>query len=114
MSSMQRRHQGECRTKACFICGSTNHLKKDCPQAKKEEPKQGDSLAPARVFALTQTEAEASPSVVTGHISSSGFSYTALIDSGATHSFVSARVIDQLCRPSVLYARGFQTLLPTG
>ena len=27
---------------------------------------------------------------------------------------MSARVIDQLCRPSDLYARGFQTLLPTG
>ncbi|XP_062120573.1 uncharacterized protein LOC133834834 [Humulus lupulus] len=110
----RRRHQGECRIRAYCICGSANHLKNDCPQARKAEPKQGDSLAPARVFSLTQIEAEASPSVVTGQISSAGFSYTALIDSGATHSFVSARVIDQLCRPSVLYARGFQTLLPTG
>ena len=84
------------------------------PQVKKEEQKQSDSLAPARVFTLTQTEAEASPSVVTGQISSAGSLYSALFDSGATHSFVSARVIDQLCRPSGVYARGFQTLLPTG
>ena len=51
---------------------------------------------------------------MTGQISSVGSSFTGLIDSGATHSFVSARVIDQLCRPSDLYARGFHTLLPTG
>ena len=51
---------------------------------------------------------------MTGQISSAGSSYTALFDSGATHSFVSARVIDQLCRLSILYARGFQTLLSTG
>ena len=52
--------------------------------------------------------------MVIGQISSAGSLFTALIDSGATHSFVAARVIDQLCRPSILYARGFQTLLPTG
>ena len=103
----RRRHQGECRIRACFVCGSANHLKRDCPQVKKEEQKQSDSLAPARVFTLTQTEAEASPSVVIGQISSAGSLYTALFDSGATHSFVSARVIDQLCRPSGVYARGF-------
>ena len=63
---------------------------------------------------MTQTEAEASPSVVTGQISSAGSLYNTLFDSGATHSFVSTRVIDQLCRLSGVYARGFQTLLPTG
>ncbi|XP_062094401.1 uncharacterized protein LOC133800456 isoform X1 [Humulus lupulus] len=110
----RRRHQGECRSRACFVCGSASHLRRDCPQVKKEEQKQSGSLAPARVFTLTQTEAEASPSVVTCHISSAGSLYTALFDSGATHSFVSARVIDQLCRPSGVYASGFQTLLPTG
>ena len=65
------------------------------------------------MFTLTQTEVEASPSVMTGQISSAGSSCTSLIYLGATHLLVYARVIDQLCRPSDLYVRGFQTLLPT-
>ena len=71
-------------------------------------------LTPARVFAWTKKEAEASPSVVTGQVSSAGFPYTVLFDSGATHSFVAARVIDKLCMPSLVLGRGFQTLIPSG
>ena len=95
--------------------GSYDHFKKNCPQNKtKEEIKPTDSFTPARVFALTQSEAEASPSVVTGQLSSAGTFYTVLFDSGATHSFVSARVIDQMCRPSDMFDRGFQTVLHNG
>ena len=36
-----------------------------------------------------------------------------LFDSGATHSFASARMIDQLCRPSRELDRGFRVVLPT-
>ena len=46
------------------------------------------------MFSLTQAEAEASPSVVTGQLSSVGTPYTVVIDFGVTHSFVSRRVID--------------------
>ena len=66
------------------------------------------------MFTLTQTEVKASPSVVTGHISNVVCSFSTLIDSGVTYSLVFARVIDRLCRPCDLYARGFRTLLPTG
>ena len=99
--------------KAYFVCGSVGHLKKDYPRARKEEPKKVDSLMPARVFTLTQAEAEASPLVVTGQLSSAGTFYTILIDSGATHSFVASRIIDGLCRPCDFYPVGFGTMLPT-
>ena len=72
-----------------------------------------DSLTPARVFTLTQAEAEASPSVVTGQLSSAGSPFTVLIDSGATHSFVSSKVLDRLCRPSEYSIAGFGTIFPT-
>ena len=36
-----------------------------------------------------------------------------MIDSGATHSFISSGVIDRLCRPSEYRTAGFGTLLPT-
>ena len=96
------------------MCGVVGHLRKDCPTVKKGETGKVDSSTPARVFTLTQAEAEASPSVVTGQLSSDGTPFTVLIDSGATHSFVSDKVIDRLCRPSEYSTSGFGTILPTG
>ena len=37
-----------------------------------------------------------------------------MIDSGATHSFVSSKVIDRLCRPSEYCIAAFGAILPTG
>ena len=65
-----------------------------------------DNLTPARVLALTQVEAEASPSVVSSQLSSVGTTYTVLIDSGATHSFFPSRVIDRLCSRVIIILWG--------
>ena len=51
---------------------------------------------------------------MTGQLSSAGSPFTVLIDSSDTHSFVSSKVIDRLCRPSEYRTAGFGTLLPTG
>ena len=110
----RKHHLGECRAKASSFCGVVGHLKKDCPTTKKEESLKVDNLTPARVFTLTQAEAEASPSVVTGQLSSAGSPFTVLIDSGATHSFVSSKLINRLCRPSEYQTAGFGNLLPIG
>ncbi|XP_060973988.1 uncharacterized protein LOC133039172 [Cannabis sativa] len=74
------------------------HFIKDCPQAKKEEPKKNTTQIPGRVFTMTQADTDASPSVVTG----------------ATHSYVSSRVIESFHKPCDIYASGFGTLLPSG
>ncbi|KAM6547317.1 hypothetical protein CsatB_018993 [Cannabis sativa] len=42
------------------------HMKRNCPQLLRLEQKKDDTPAPARVFALTQAEADAGPSTVTG------------------------------------------------
>ena len=75
----RKRHLGECRAKACYLCGVVGHLKKDCPTLKKEEPGKVDSLTPARVLTLTQAEAEASPLLMIGQLKSTDSSYTILI-----------------------------------
>ncbi|KAM6593730.1 hypothetical protein CsatA_001433 [Cannabis sativa] len=87
---------------------------KNCPQAKKEEPKKNTAQNPGRLSTMTQADGDASPSVVTGQLSTNGCSYTVLFDSGATHSYVSSRVIESFHRPCDIYASGFGTLLPLG
>ncbi|KAM6562939.1 hypothetical protein CsatB_022937 [Cannabis sativa] len=65
-----KRHLSECRAKACYKCGKEGHIKRNCPLwgqiGNKAEPKKDNKYVPARVFAITQAEAEAKPSVVSG------------------------------------------------
>ncbi|ERM98296.1 hypothetical protein AMTR_s01250p00009040, partial [Amborella trichopoda] len=110
----KRHHLGECQARACFHCGMVGHMKRNCPQLLRLEQKKDDTPAPARVFALTQAEADAGPSTVTGQLSVAGTLLTVLIDSGATHSYISSRIIEKLNKPSDVLSRGFGTLLPTG
>ena len=53
---------------------------------------------PVRVFAFTQAEVAACPSIVIGDILIHGMTAYALIDSGATHSFTSTECVRKLGR----------------
>ena len=69
-----RMHPGECRwsTGACFKCGKIGHHIGQCPEITKEAPvvkptnQQQKPKSNARVFALTQREAEPVDDAVTG------------------------------------------------
>ena len=110
----KRRHLGECKPRACYNCNSCEHLKRNCPQSIKGDRKTDDTLTPARVFSLTEPAVAESKTVVAGQLSSAGTSLTILFDSGATHSFISTRLVDQLCRPGSMLDRPMHIILPGG
>ncbi|XP_073133784.1 uncharacterized protein [Henckelia pumila] len=83
-------HSGQCMlgTNTCFLCKKPGHFAKDCPQSK--DPIRG------RVFAMTHDQVDPDSAIVTGMIRIAGLPAFVLIDSGATHSFISINFMIKL------------------
>ncbi|XP_073121397.1 uncharacterized protein [Henckelia pumila] len=83
-------HSGQCMlgTNTCFLCKKPGHFAKDCPQSK--DPIRG------RVFAMTHDQVDPDSAIVTGMIHIVGLPAFVLIDSGATHSFISVNFMMKL------------------
>ncbi|XP_062086532.1 uncharacterized protein LOC133792641 [Humulus lupulus] len=111
-----KNHFRECRllTKSCFKCGKGDHFIKDCPLMKNQQKKDEPQRTNARVFTITQAEADTNNSVVSGDIFASGILTHALIDSGATHSFASLTYVKRLGRSCEKLSEVFSTMLPSG
>ncbi|XP_062091879.1 uncharacterized protein LOC133797823, partial [Humulus lupulus] len=111
-----KNHFGECRllTKSCFKCGKGDHFIKDCPLMKNQQMKDEPQRTNARVFTITQADADTNNSVVSGDIFASGILTHALIDSGATHSFASLTYVKRLGRSCEKLSEVFSTMLPSG
>ncbi|XP_028090065.1 uncharacterized protein LOC114290385 [Camellia sinensis] len=116
-----RKHQGTCHrlTRACFRCGKTGHLVKDCPQKDQRNGNRttvssaGSTPAPStksaikptnnkdtarqgRVFTLVPGGLQNAATVVSSIITVHGYSAYVLFDSGSTHSFVSKMFVRNL------------------
>ncbi|XP_028112589.1 uncharacterized protein LOC114310698 [Camellia sinensis] len=113
-SECGKRHHGICQWKsgACYQCGKTGHLIKDCPQRNQRngnrtatssagstpttntkapvKPNNNKDIArQGRVFALVPGDVQNATTVVSGTFMVHGHSASILFDSGSTHSFVS-------------------------
>ncbi|XP_073152036.1 uncharacterized protein [Henckelia pumila] len=121
------RHPGECRKNsgACFNYGKLGHRIADCPEplkrgtrsnvdATSNKPKDHKENKPnARVFALTQEEAEKSNDVVAGTILINQSPTYVLFDCGATHSFISKRFAKKLGLIPEILVEPFRVATPT-
>ncbi|KAG8386811.1 hypothetical protein BUALT_Bualt03G0187600 [Buddleja alternifolia] len=83
-----RNHFGECQmgSYCCFNCKKPGHFAKDCPTLQ--------NRVQGRVYSMTNEQAEADPSVVSGTILISGMPAFALIDSGNIFRFENFLVED--------------------
>ncbi|XP_076883092.1 uncharacterized protein LOC143531730 [Bidens hawaiensis] len=89
-----KKHGGVCHRAmgACFRCGQTRHVIKDCPKSDTKKIAGGKIAPPntgGRVFALSATDAANAQGTVSGTLQLSECSIYVLFDTGATHSIVS-------------------------
>ncbi|XP_073031162.1 uncharacterized protein [Primulina eburnea] len=123
-------HLGKCRraTDICFGCGKPGYRMAKCPDATNRTtgPGKGDgsnsgmnankpreNKPNARVFAITQEEADDADNVVSGTIFIQQVSAYVLFDCGATHSFMSKRFVKKLGRKPDKLTEPFRIATPT-
>ncbi|GJV18712.1 putative reverse transcriptase domain-containing protein [Tanacetum coccineum] len=70
---------------ACYECGNTGHIKKNCPKLKKH----GNGTTQGRAYALGGRDASPNSNIITGTFLLNNRYATILFDTGADRSFVS-------------------------
>nr|GEY86939.1 hypothetical protein [Tanacetum cinerariifolium] len=113
----QRRNDGkECYrvTRACFSCGLTVHMAKDCL---KNNMGNGNNKRPdvkGKVYSLTRDQAANSSGTVTGALFMNGRDVFVLFDTGATHSLISVSLLKYINVPPTLLNYTLSISTPIG
>ncbi|XP_073038084.1 uncharacterized protein [Primulina eburnea] len=103
-------HKGECLvgSNKCYRCGGAGHIAINCTQSS------GRGRVQGRIFSLTKEGVNPDTSVISGTIQISGNVALTLIDTGATHSFMSEIFMRSLGIAPVFEPLQFTIMLPSG
>nr|GEU36453.1 putative reverse transcriptase domain-containing protein [Tanacetum cinerariifolium] len=74
---------------ACYECGNTGHIKKNCPKLKNRRNDNGNGVAQGRAYVLGGRDASPDSNVITGTFLLNNRYAKILFDTGADRSFVS-------------------------
>ncbi|GJU01553.1 putative reverse transcriptase domain-containing protein [Tanacetum coccineum] len=74
---------------ACYECGNTGHIRRDCPKLKNRRNGNGNGLAQGRAYALGGRDASPDSNVIMGTFLLNNRYAKILFDTGADRSFVS-------------------------
>ncbi|XP_073137208.1 uncharacterized protein [Henckelia pumila] len=87
-------HFGECMlgTEKCYLCKRTWHMARNCPGVSESSTRN----VQGRVFAMTKEKVDPNSSMTIGMFMISGLTDIALVDSGATHCFLSESFVRKL------------------
>ncbi|GKE47140.1 putative reverse transcriptase domain-containing protein [Tanacetum coccineum] len=78
------------KAEACYECGNTEHLKRNCPKLKNHGNGNRNGTAQGRVYALGGRDASPDSNVIMGTFLRNNRYATILFDTGADRSFVSS------------------------
>ncbi|XP_075500137.1 uncharacterized protein LOC142538724 [Primulina tabacum] len=103
-------HKGECLVGSgrCFRCKEMGHTELKCPLSSDKEKVQG------RIFAMTKESVNPDSSVISGNILVYGKEAITLIDTGATHSFMSEVFMHSISVEPTVMPLHFNIVLPSG
>nr|GEY32370.1 hypothetical protein [Tanacetum cinerariifolium] len=74
---------------ACYDCGNTRHIKRNCPKLKNHENDNGNGVAQGRAYALGGRDASSDSNVITGTFHLNNRYAIILFDTSADRRFVS-------------------------
>ncbi|XP_047309824.1 uncharacterized protein LOC124913273 [Impatiens glandulifera] len=103
-----KNHIGSCMqgSNACLLCKQRVHIQRDCPKKNK--------VAPGRVFSMTKEEADPKTMIITGNLLIENILTNTLIDTRATHSFITACFVQKVGLKPEESLMAYNISLPSG